>query len=170
MTVVAGQPALDEGGLGAIAELVAGWARKTPDATAISDVEGPGHVVPGRHVTVEHRLERDRLDLRPGREKLGERPVGGRTVAVRPPYAHGVAGVVDAEFRRVLVETRADAVRWGFVGSPTILVNDVDPFASEGDVPSLACRVYETPLGRSGSPTVDQFVDMFVRVGTSTTP
>ncbi|MGA8980263.1 MAG: thioredoxin family protein [Pedococcus sp.] len=65
---------------------------------------------------------------------------------------------------RVTVSTRAvgsteDADRLGFTGSPTILLNGTDPFAQPGDVPALACRVYATPDGLAGSPTVDQLVD-----------
>lgn len=57
------------------------------------------------------------------------------------------------------VETTEDADRLGFTGSPTILVDGADPFVRAGDVPALACRVYDTPDGLAGSPTVDQLVD-----------
>jgi hypothetical protein len=33
----------------------------------------------------------------------------------------------------------------GFVGSPTILINGVDPFGAVGQSPAYACRVYATP-------------------------
>jgi len=58
-----------------------------------------------------------------------------------------------------LVETQDEAEEMAFPGSPTIMVNGVDPFAQPDQVPALACRVYETPYGRAGSPTVDQLVD-----------
>lgn len=57
------------------------------------------------------------------------------------------------------VETMGEAQRVGFTGSPTILVNGVDPFAQAGQAPALACRVYATPYGLAGSPTVDQLID-----------
>lgn len=57
------------------------------------------------------------------------------------------------------VETTEDAERFGFSGSPTILIGGRDPFAMPGMVPALACRVYSTPEGLAGSPTVDQLVD-----------
>lgn len=57
------------------------------------------------------------------------------------------------------VETTEDAERLGFTGSPTVLLDGRDPFARPGLVPSLACRVFPTPDGLAGSPTLDQFVD-----------
>jgi len=62
--------------------------------------------------------------------------------------------------RHVLVESQADADRLGFVGSPTILVDGRDPFANGADQPALACRVYRTPDGLAGSPTVEQLVEV----------
>lgn len=73
---------------------------------------------------------------------------------------HRVAQVVDgrADVRvaHQRVETVEDAARLGFHGSPTVLVNGVDPFAEEGAPVGLACRVFRTTAGLAGSPTVDQ--------------
>ena len=49
-----------------------------------------------------------------------------------------------------------DAERLGFHGSPTVLVDGVDPFADEHTPVGLACRVFRTPAGLGGSPTVEQ--------------
>jgi hypothetical protein len=57
---------------------------------------------------------------------------------------------------RQLVSTPEDAERLGFRGSPTILVDGIDPFASGREPIAFACRVYETPAGPAGSPTVEQ--------------
>src|SRR5690625_4939326 len=57
---------------------------------------------------------------------------------------------------RQLVETTEDAERLRIHGSPTVLVQGVDPFADEGAPVGLACRVFRTPAGLAGSPTVDQ--------------
>ncbi|HET7305024.1 MAG TPA: thioredoxin family protein [Segeticoccus sp.] len=65
----------------------------------------------------------------------------------------------DDEIRHVLVDTPEDAERLGFVGSPTILVDGHDPFASGEEQPALACRVFSTPNGAEGSPTVEQLVE-----------
>lgn len=56
------------------------------------------------------------------------------------------------------VETNENADRLGFTGSPTIWLDGADPFAQPDAVPALACRVYATADGLSGSPTVDQLV------------
>lgn len=60
--------------------------------------------------------------------------------------------------RHVLVETPEEAERLGFIGSPTILVDGKDPFASGTEQPALACRVFSTPDGLAGSPTMEQLV------------
>jgi hypothetical protein len=55
-----------------------------------------------------------------------------------------------------LVETFDEAERVGFHGSPSIIMDGVDPFAAAGIGGGLACRVYETPDGRAGAPTLEQ--------------
>ena len=54
------------------------------------------------------------------------------------------------------IDSPEAAERFGFRGSPTVLVDGVDPFASADAPVGLACRVYETPDGRAGSPTLAQ--------------
>jgi hypothetical protein len=61
--------------------------------------------------------------------------------------------------RRAIVRTLEDAERSGFHGSPTILIQGRDPFAAGGIQPALACRLYATPRGLEGCPTVDQLVE-----------
>ena len=49
----------------------------------------------------------------------------------------------------------AEAVRWGMHGSPTLLVDGLDPFAVPGTVPAVACRLYKGENGRvEGAPAV----------------
>lgn len=56
----------------------------------------------------------------------------------------------------VAVITPEDAERLRFRGSPTVLVDGRDPFA-EPDAPvGLSCRVFRTPEGLRGAPTVEQ--------------
>ena len=62
----------------------------------------------------------------------------------------------DVRVIRQLVETPEDAVRLGFHGSPTVLVDGIDPFADERTNVGLACRMFRTPAGIAGSPTVEQ--------------
>ena len=56
------------------------------------------------------------------------------------------------------VESQAEAERLRFAGSPSILVDGTDPFGSPTGAAGLTCRVYSTPDGPSGSPTLDQLV------------
>ena len=64
---------------------------------------------------------------------------------------------VTVKRRRVTTPTQADEV--GFTGSPTIRIDDRDPFASGEEQVGLACRLYPTPTGWGGSPTVQQLVE-----------
>lgn len=58
------------------------------------------------------------------------------------------------------VTTPEEADRLRFRGSPTVLVNDVDPFADESAPVGLSCRVFQTPDGLRGAPTVAQLVEV----------
>jgi hypothetical protein len=55
-----------------------------------------------------------------------------------------------------LVGSPEEAEAAGLRGSPTILVDGHDPFAGAGDPFAFACRVYQTPDGPAGSPTLEQ--------------
>lgn len=55
-----------------------------------------------------------------------------------------------------IVDTSEEAERSGFRGSPSILIEGVDPFADADDPVGLSCRVYQTPDGPAGSPTLGQ--------------
>lgn len=46
----------------------------------------------------------------------------------------------------------------GFAGSPTLLVNGVDPFPRPARVSGLCCRFYRTENGDDGAPSVAQLV------------
>jgi hypothetical protein len=46
----------------------------------------------------------------------------------------------------------------GFAGSPTLLINGVDPFPRPASVSGLCCRMYRTEDGLSGAPSVEQIV------------
>lgn len=47
-----------------------------------------------------------------------------------------------------------DAARKKFLGSPSFRINRVDLWHEERDIYSLSCRVYATPEGMKGSPTI----------------
>ena len=57
-----------------------------------------------------------------------------------------------------LVETPEEADECRFAGSPSILLNGTDPFAPSPSEVGLTCRVYSTPAGAAGAPTVEQLV------------
>lgn len=54
------------------------------------------------------------------------------------------------------VESVDEAERVGFRGSPSVVVDGVDLFADADAPVGLACRVYQTPDGPAGSPTLEQ--------------
>jgi len=60
--------------------------------------------------------------------------------------------------RTTVIASQEQAQARGFVGSPTILINGVDPFAAAGQSPAYACRVYATPAGLSGVPPLDEVI------------
>ena len=70
-----------------------------------------------------------------------------------------VLGRDDVEVERVLVSTSEQAEQWGFHGSPSVLVNGVDPFAEPGAPVGLSCRLYRTGAGVAGAPTMEQLVE-----------
>lgn len=63
---------------------------------------------------------------------------------------------LDATVEYELIDTHELAVARDFHGSPTVLIDGVDPFADDNAPVGLACRVYETEDGYAGSPTLDQ--------------
>ena len=70
------------------------------------------------------------------------------------------AALVGADVPVTLVEvaTPEEAERLRFRGSPTVLVDGRDPFADDSRPVGLSCRVFSTPEGLRGAPTVDQLV------------
>lgn len=73
------------------------------------------------------------------------------------------AASVEASIREVEVATVEMAADVGMLGSPTILLDGVDPFASGPEVPALACRLFDTPDGIDGAPTVVQLIGAIAR-------
>ena len=62
----------------------------------------------------------------------------------------------DLTVSRHLVDTAEEAERVSFHGSPSILFDGVDVFAGPGAGVGLSCRVYRTPDGLAGSPTIER--------------
>lgn len=66
----------------------------------------------------------------------------------------------DLELSRHLVDTEEEAQRVQFRGSPSIIVDGVDVFAPDDAPVGLSCRMYQTPNGPAGSPTLEQLRDV----------
>lgn len=65
------------------------------------------------------------------------------------------------------VTSPEEAERLGFRGSPSVLIDGIDPFADPDSPVGLACRVYQTPDGPAGSPTYDQLRAALTTAGRS---
>ena len=52
------------------------------------------------------------------------------------------------------VHTTEEAERLRFRGSPSILIDGVDPFADQAAPVGLSCRIYRTEHGFEGAPSV----------------
>lgn len=62
-----------------------------------------------------------------------------------------------------VVDDQAGAERWGMHGSPTLLVDGVDPFAPAGQQCNVSCRLYRHADGRvEGVPSLAE-LDAVVR-------
>ena len=59
----------------------------------------------------------------------------------------------DVRVDLVRVDTQEQAEVRGFIGSPTVLIDGRDPFATGAEHFGLACRVFRTAAGLAGSPS-----------------
>jgi hypothetical protein len=58
--------------------------------------------------------------------------------------------------RREIADERA-ALQAGMHGSPTLLIDGIDPFAVPDQAPSLSCRLYRDDAGKVGAaPSVEE--------------
>jgi hypothetical protein len=62
---------------------------------------------------------------------------------------------LEAETRLVCVEDDTEAAHLKFLGSPSFQVNGMDLWPEGRERYNLSCRVYATPLGLKGAPTVE---------------
>jgi hypothetical protein len=71
-----------------------------------------------------------------------------------------------ASVELVQVTGEAEAARLGMTGSPTILLDGVDPFAAAGAVPSVSCRIYRGPDGAAdGVPSIQDLTAALAAAG-----
>lgn len=67
-------------------------------------------------------------------------------------------GLPGVTVSRQVIATEDEAARSGMHGSPTILIDGLDPFAVPGQPASVSCRLYRDSDGRAGgAPSVSQF-------------
>jgi hypothetical protein len=72
--------------------------------------------------------------------------------------ATGLADGVTVTYQRV--ETPEDAKRLGFIGSPTGLIDGIDPWNERSGPTGLSCRIYQTENGPQGSPSLRQLTEI----------
>ena len=86
--------------------------------------------------------------------------------ALAERLAVALAGHPDAVVHRREIATEMEAAQAGMHGSPTLLVDGVDPFAAAGQAPSLSCRLYRDASGRTeGAPSVETLRRVLDRQG-----
>ncbi|TDW94498.1 alkylmercury lyase-like protein [Kribbella pratensis] len=91
------------------------------------------------------------------------------------PMLQRLAEASDLHVTTRLIETDADAAEFGMAGSPTLLIDGVDPFAAGHDCGcGVSCRLYRDPDGRIvPAPSVEQLRVAITAAGQrhdSTTP
>ncbi|MFC9543047.1 alkylmercury lyase family protein [Streptomyces sp. NPDC056956] len=86
-----------------------------------------------------------------------------------PVVRERITAALDGREARVeLIEVReeAEAARWQMTGSPTVLVDGVDPFAVAGVPASVSCRLYRDEDGRpGGAPSIETLRKAFAGTG-----
>jgi len=70
---------------------------------------------------------------------------------------------VQANVTRTIINGQEQAQERGFIGSPTILLNGIDPFAVPQAPVALACRLYTTPHGVRGIPALPDLRQALMR-------
>jgi hypothetical protein len=81
-----------------------------------------------------------------------------QTVQERLAAALTATGLADAHVRLRLIRTDRQAAILQFTGSPTILIEGIDPFTETDAWVGLCCRPYRTPHGLARAPTIEQLI------------
>ena len=74
------------------------------------------------------------------------------------------SGIEDVEVIERLVGPEDHQAPPGMHGSPTILIDGVDPCAPERNEVSVCCRRYPAAHGATGAPTVNALIDALASV------
>ncbi|SEN06901.1 hypothetical protein [Cryobacterium luteum] len=86
---------------------------------------------------------------------IADCPNSGETL-LRLQRAAAKTMPTNTSVKSTLIDSAETAARLPFAGSPTILVDGVDLFPTDGRTNDLACRIYLTPNGMGGAPTQQQ--------------
>ena len=73
------------------------------------------------------------------------------------------AGLGEVGLRVTVIDTDEQARGHRFAGSPTLLIDGVDPFADPSAPIGLTCRIYSTTDGPAGVPELAQLRAALVR-------
>jgi hypothetical protein len=73
------------------------------------------------------------------------------------------SGVGEVTVRTTVIDSDEQARAHGFAGSPTFLIDGVDPFAEPGAPIGMTCRIYSTKGGPAGVPDLAQLRAALVR-------
>jgi hypothetical protein len=73
------------------------------------------------------------------------------------------SGEITAKISLVQINSPERAQAEHFLGSPSFRVNGVDLWPEERSQYTLSCRLYQTPHGLKGSPTVEMLMDEIYR-------
>jgi hypothetical protein len=79
-------------------------------------------------------------------------------------------GLTDTNVRTTVIATQSEAECRGFAGSPTFLVDGIDPFAEPGRRPGLTCRVYHRADGMGGVPGLTELREALKRAADRARP
>ncbi|QUW85430.1 hypothetical protein SMIR_40825 (plasmid) [Streptomyces mirabilis] len=68
-------------------------------------------------------------------------------------------GLPPEGFRTTVITNEQEAMRRAFTGSPTFLINGIDPFAEPDRPVGLSCRIYRHDGIASGLPQPEALID-----------
>ena len=90
---------------------------------------------------------------------------------LRDRLAAVVDGRAGVSVAHQMISDEGEAARWGMHGSPTLLIDGVDPFAEPGQPSSLSCRLYRDDDGRTcGAPSASQLRQAIQQAAATTEP
>ncbi len=93
-------------------------------------------------------------------------PACPNAAAFEERLAAALGGHPGAVVRRREVANEREAAQAGMHGSPTLLIDGVDPFAGPDEAPSLSCRLFRDAAGGVGrAPSVEAIRQALAEAG-----